>query len=327
MENKIYNYENLIYPFYYLYNPFDKKEILKNIKKYNSNILNYKPNELKKYNIKKFDNTYFLIKENFLKTQNINNITDYFSEEVRIKCSFGNYISPLEYWKKNKYNIIKKTLEKYKKINIHLLRETIYFNTKLCSNFRITVCMTILKYFNPKKWLDISAGWGDRLLSGIFCKIKYYESTDPNMNLHSCYEKIKDTFLTEKKKQNYIIHKNGFLEANIKGKNFDIVFTSPPFFTLEKYSEFSENSLKKYKTENEWINNFFIPSLIKSYNLLKKDGYMILYMGGSENVMKSMFKLNNVMKYLGIIYFYENKPRGIYVWKKISKNKIINLDI
>lgn len=318
-------YEILVYPYYDLYIPFNKKDILKKVKDYEPIILNKIPYELKNINLLKFNNSYFLIKENFLNTIYINNITDYFSESVRVKCSFGNNLSPLEYWNKNKKLIIKKTLERYKKINIHLLRETIYFNTKLCNNFRITVCMTVLNYFKPKKWLDISAGWGDRLLSAIFCKIKYYESTDPNLELHPCYDKIKNTFLTEKKKNNYIIHKNGFLESNIQNNNFDIVFTSPPFFELEKYSTFPENSLKKHKNEKEWINKFFIPSLIKSYNLLKKNGHMILYMGGSNIVMESMHKLDRIMKYIGIIYFYEKKPRAIYVWKKLSDKKINNL--
>jgi len=308
---------NLEYPYYFLYIPFNKKNILKDVKNYIPTIYHSIPNELLKYKLQHFDNTYFIIKENFLETEFINNTTDYFTEKIRVKCKFGNHLSPLEYWTKNKKIIIEKTLQKYHQINIHTLRETIYYNSKLCSNFRITVCMTILNYFKPKKWLDISAGWGDRLLSAIFCKIKYYEATDPNLDLHEGYDEIKRTFLTEKKRQNYIIHKNGFLEANIQNKNFDIVFTSPPFFTLEKYSTHPENSLKKHKTEQNWTTQFFIPSLIKSFNLLKKNGYMILYMGGSTEVMNSMHNLlSKLMEYKGIIYFYEKNPRAIYVWQK-----------
>jgi hypothetical protein len=328
--NNINKYYLLNYPYYKYSIEFNKKDILKLISDYKPIIYNKKPNNLLKYNLIKFntDNTnnnkkeYFIIKENYLKTEKINSITDYFSEQIRIKCRFGNNISPLEYWKNNKKKIIINTLNKYKKVNIHNLRETMYYNTKLCSNFRITLAMTILNYFKPNSWLDISSGWGDRLLSAIFCKIKLYVGTDPNLDLHPCYEKIIDTFVTKNKQKNYIIHKNGFLEAQIKEKDFDIVFTSPPFFTLEKYSAFNENSITKFKNEKEWCDNFFIKSLIKAYNLLKKDGYMILYMGGSKYVMDSMHKLDNIMKYNGVIYFYEKDPRAIYVWKKID-DKII----
>jgi hypothetical protein len=173
--------------------------------------------------------------------------------------------------------------------------------------------------------LDISAGWGDRLLSGIFTKIKYYESCDPNLDLHPCYEKIINIFVSKTKRKNYVIHKNGFLESNIIGKEFDIVFTSPPFFELEKYSNYEENSLKQFKNEKEWTDNFLMKSIIKSYNYLKKNGYMILYIGGSKYVMESIHKLDKIMDYKGIIYFYENNPRGIHVWQKVNDKIIYNL--
>ena len=147
------NYLELKYPFYFYYIPFNKKNILKNIKEFNPTIYHSKPNNLSKYNLSKYNNNYFIIKENFNKTQYINNITDYFTEQNRITCSFNNNISPLEYWKKYKKDIISNTLKKYKEINTYYLRETIYFNTKLCNNFRITVAMTILNYFKPSKWL------------------------------------------------------------------------------------------------------------------------------------------------------------------------------
>ena len=184
--------------------------------------------------------------------------------------------------------------------------------------------MTILNYFKPNSWLDISAGWGDRLLSAIFCKVKYYEASDPNLDMHPCYENMIETFVPKSKQKNYIIHKNGFLEANFKKKDFDIVFTSPPFFTLEVYSQHKENSLVQFRTEKEWCDNFFVKSLIKSYNLLKVNGYMILYMGGSKYVMDSMHKLSNIMDYKGVIYFYEKNPRAIYVWQK-RRDKSLNI--
>lgn len=315
----------LDYPYYNKYYDLNKKEVLKNIKNFQPNILKSVHKELIKYSLQKYDNSYFIIKEDFLKNMQINNITDYYSENVRVKCKFGNNISPYEYWNKNKKLIIEKTKKKYGIVNIHNLREIIYLNTKLCNNFRITVALAVLEYFKPKSWLDISAGWGDRLLSAIFYKINLYVSCDPNLELHKCYDSIIDTFVTKSKKKNFIIYKRGFLESPIEKTDFDIVFSSPPFFTLEKYSEFSENSITKYSNEKDWINYFFIPSLIKAYNHLKDEGHIILYMGGSDYIMNAMHKLDSIMEYKGMIYFYEKKPRGMYVWKKNSKNKIRNL--
>lgn len=315
----------LEYPYYNKYYDLNKKDVLKNIKNYKPTILNSVHKELIKYSLKKYNNSYFIIKENYLKNMYINNITDYYSENIRVKCKFGNSISPYEYWNKNKRVIIEKTKKKYGILNIQNLREIIYLNARLCNNFRITVALAVLEYFKPKSWLDISAGWGDRLLSAIFYKIDSYVSCDPNLELHKCYDSIIDTFVSKSKKKNFIIHKRGFLESPIEEMDFDIVFSSPPFFSLEKYSEFRENSITKYSNEKDWCNYFFIPSLIKAYNHLKDGGHLILYMGGSDYIMNAMHKLDNIMEYKGIIYFYEKKPRGMYVWKKNGKNKIENL--
>ena len=313
---------NLEYPYYNKYYNLNKKEVLKNIKNFQPTILKSVHKELIKYSLEKYNNSYFIIKENYLKNIYINSITDYYSESVRVKCKIGNNISAYEYWNKNKRMIIEKTKKKYGTLNIHNLREIIYLNTRLCNNFRITVSLAVLEYFKPKSWLDISAGWGDRLLSAIFYKISLYVSCDPNLELHKCYDSMIDTFVTKSKKKNFIIHKRGFLESPIEEMDFDIVFSSPPFFTLEKYSDFSENSITKYNNEKDWTNYFFIPSLIKAYNHLKDGGHIILYMGGSRYVMEQMHRLDKVAKYCGTIYFYDNKPRGMFVWKKIRNDKI-----
>jgi 16S rRNA G966 N2-methylase RsmD len=319
------NILELEYPYYKYSVKFNKKEIKQKIKKYTPVIYDYIPNDLKNSNLTKYDNKYFIIKEDYVKSIDIINITNYFTERERVKCRFGNNISPLKYWNINKKSIIKKAIAKYKEVNINNLREIIYDNAKLCNNFRITVCMTILNFFKPKKWLDISAGWGDRLLSAIFCKIKLYVSADPNIKLHKGYSKIIETFAKPSKRSNYIIFKNGFLEAPIPDKKFDIVFTSPPFFKLEIYSNYEEDSVTKFDSEKEWCDNFFMKSLVKAYNHLKNGGHIILYMGGSDYVMESMHKLDKIMKYKGIIYFYENKPRSIYVWEKIDEKILLKI--
>ena len=138
-----------------------------------------------------------------------------------------------------------------------------------------------------------------------------------------------DTFVDQPNKKNFKIYPNGFLEINLSNQKFDIVFSSPPFFDLEIYSIHKENSLVSLqtKTEDEWIKHFLIPSIIKAYNHLKKGGHMILYFGGSDKSIRAMQKLNNIMKYIGIIYFCDvnKKPRGINVWKKVKSGTINSL--
>ena len=130
------------------------------------------------------------------------------------------------------------------------------------------------------------------------------------------YKKIIDELVPIKKRKNFIIYKNGFLESPIPfNQKFDFVFSSPPFFTLEKYSTYNQNSITKHSTANNWVNHFFKPALLKAYHHLDKNGYFILYMGGFENIMHTL--LDNLMQYMGVIYFYEKAPRAMYVWKKL----------
>ncbi len=338
--------KELDYPYYSYYYHLDKNKILNIIQHFKPEILTqtpldyYGPVDLKffKYDDKKI-NEYFLIKENWKKYEEINNLTDYFSDKVRVKCVFGNYLSPLEFWKKNKNFIIKLKKKKYNDLTIPNIREIIYFNNKLCNNFRVTVVISVLNSFKHDRYLDISAGWGDRLLGAIFSNVKRYISADPNIELHPCYNKIKDTFLSEKDRDNFIIYPMSFLDIPLENEEpFDIVFSSPPFFTLEKYSMFDQNSITDFMDEKKWINNFFVKCLIKCYNHLKKDGIMILYMGGSKQVFDNMFRLNKIMDYLGLIYYFdqeEKKPgellpqyksmRKMFVWKKTKDDVISDL--
>ena len=312
----------LDYPYYkyeYIFDKNSKKIFLKDVKNLKQEILTEIPNNLNKtkYKLEKYDGHYFIIKSNFLKENSINSITDIFSEHIRIRCRFANHLSPLDYWTNNKKKILTDILKKNNEITIFNIREYIYKNYKLCSNFRITIALSILQHFKPTKWLDISSGWGDRLMAAILFKIKLYEGTDPNLDLHPCYNNMIESFVPPSKRKNFIIHKNGFYEAEFTNKDFDIVFTSPPFYKTEIYSSYNENSVTKYNSEEEWIKEFLIKCFTKAFTLIKKGGHMILYMGGSKNVMDAMSKLlNGLMTYKGVIYFYEKSPRGMYVWQK-----------
>ncbi len=266
--------------------------------------------------MERFEGEYMAVYDNWKSTEHINNTTDLFSEQVRVRCNFKKFASPLSYWNSNKARI----LAKIKRTNIHALREYIYSNTKLCNNFRITVAVAILRMFKPKKWLDISAGWGDRLLAAVLHGVECYVAADPNLDLQPCYNKIIQTFIPVQNRSNFVIYPTGFEIAPIPDKKFDLVFSSPPFFDLEQYSKHPDDSLQ-YNTESEWCSKFLWPSLMKAYMLLKRNGHMILYMTGSPKVMAYLKKLDDIMKYKGAIYYIDSKPRAMYVWQKTISAK------
>jgi len=294
------NYE---YPYYNLIYKLNKKHIKKIVKEFIPNIITKKI-----LNALNYENKYFIIVDKWQDNYELNSLTDYFTEKVRVKCKFGKHLSPLEYYQKNK--------QKYNKLNnIIILREKLFYETRFCNNFRVSVVLAILKKFKVKKYLDISAGWGDRLLASLLYNVKLYCGVDPNKDLHQYYNQMIDTFANNKNK--FILLEDGFETAQLPNTKFDLVFSSPPFFDLEKYSNYDNDSLTKYRTEKNWCDNFLMKSIMKAYNYLEKNGHMILYIHSSSYVDKRLLELNNIMKYKGIIYFYENKLRGMHVWQKI----------
>jgi hypothetical protein len=57
---------------------------------------------------------------------------------------------------------------------------------------------------------------------------------------------------------------------------FDVSFTSPPYFNLEKYSDDECESTKNYGDYDAWIKNFIYPTVENTYEYLKIGGYAMI---------------------------------------------------
>ena len=58
-------------------------------------------------------------------------------------------------------------------------------------------------------------------------------------------------------------------------EKFDIVFTSPPYFNREQYSQDESQSFKAYNEYEDWRKNFLYPTLKTAYEYLKPDRYIL----------------------------------------------------
>jgi len=317
------------FPYYNKYIKIDKNIFENIIKKFRLTI-NNKSNklDLREYKKLKLDDKddFCLIELDYKDNYELNQIADYFTEYCRIKCKTGN-ITPYDFFMKDNTKID----------NIQQYRKFIYKNCNQCTNFNITVSLNILNIFKPKKWLDISAGWGDRLVSAIAYKdLELYVATDPNECLHPYYKKIIET-LDRNNTNKYKLIKNGFNEAEIDNK-FDLVFSSPPFFTIEEYSNSEEDSITKFNTLDKWIDGFLYPMMERSYEKLENNGHLVLYIEDRDEIpyIDKMFKYAEKIGFInvGSIYYYypnedtkyQKKPREFFVWKKTEK-KIVNIKL
>lgn len=154
---------------------------------------------------------------------------------------------------------------------------------QVVSNFRPTVAKLMYdKYANDGVVLDPCTGFGGRLL-GSWCSsnVKKYVGIDPstktyegNLKLYD-FLKCNDYFSFNKTRPEVELHCIPFEEFETDTK-FDFIFTSPPYFNTEKYSDEDTQSWKRYDTYGTWLEQFLKVLIEKSYNFLKDDKYFCI---------------------------------------------------
>ena len=305
---KLHNILTLEYP--YLKYFISKDEITQSF-----NLLsNYKP-VFKSGNINHFSNNMSII-INYDKERNINKITDYFTDKCRVRCIFkGKKYSPLEYYSLNKGELVTSSIIS-KKFNIDQFEKNLFnqLHTKFCNNFNTTVAFSLYKIFKPKSIFDSSAGWGDRLIAALAYGANY-TGVDPSKCLEPLYKKIIKTL--KKDDNEYKIINSGIEDVNIKKNEYDFCLTSPPFFDLEVYEENKNQSIKKFTTFNKWEREFLIILVNKNIKILKRNGYLALYIPGNYKYFMNYMKKHKKIVYKGIFSFLTPKKRDIHIWKKI----------
>lgn len=144
--------------------------------------------------------------------------------------------------------------------------------------------------------LDPCSGWGGRLL-GFWMSPNFstYVGIDPNSRLHSRYAKMGEWL---KKRAMFVRSETGNsaeprmifsqscaedrkMPAQLaavfnKEKFADAVFTSPPYFNTEIYTDEPTQSCFRYKTFESWSRNFLAKMLANAAECLKKDGVIAL---------------------------------------------------
>jgi hypothetical protein len=150
--------------------------------------------------------------------------------------------------------------------------------------------------------LDISAGWGDRLISACALGLDY-TACDPNTKLAPLYEKIIADCQIPGQQRQFRVHTLPFEDWQPHESEFgtyDVLFTSPPFFNLEIYSPEPTQSINRYTTVRQWINNFMKPSLSMCSRLLKPNGLIVLHLSDVINFTdrsKSLCFVDEIITY------------------------------
>ena len=149
-------------------------------------------------------------------------------------------------------------------INYNDVSEYLYQNIPQCTNFNVTVMISLLNLLKPKRVLDPSAGWGDRLIGAIAYNKCEYTGVDPSICMEPIYKEIINTLVPRNDSSRYNVIKDGFENIIVPQSYYDLVFTSPPFFDFELYEKSETQSVEKFNTLDKWLNGFLFPLIKKS---------------------------------------------------------------
>ena len=173
---------------------------------------------------------------------------------------------------------------KLPKINKGALRVMISLRKYICSQFKPNVAKVLYDKLGSENILDFSAGWGDRL-AGFYGSEsgKYYLGIDPRKENHPIYKEQKE-FYEKHRNMFFEVDKDAqFIELPSEDVDFkeyedifDTVFTSPPYFSVERYSYEDTQSWIRYKEIDDWNKNFLQKTIENLWVSIKSGGYLLV---------------------------------------------------
>ncbi|MBL7479019.1 hypothetical protein [Legionella bononiensis] len=168
--------------------------------------------------------------------------------------------------------------------------------------------------FAIESYLDLCAGWGDRLVGALASSslgLKRYVATDPNTTIHAGYQEI----TTRYKPAGFevIIHQKPMEECDSTelcpdGKPNQLMYTSPPYFGLEKYQGANQSYLR-YNTYNVWKEQFLYVLVQQAIKGLIPGGYLAIEMGRDKdiNIPEDLYSYLCKCKFITVLHKFHPK--------------------
>lgn len=121
--------------------------------------------------------------------------------------------------------------------------------------------------------VDFCAGWGGRLIGALAApNVVSYIGIDTNTNMAPSYTCIQRIAAKEGVTKNIqIIHRAAESVDYSKLGKYDCVFTSPPYFGIEKYDK-----MPIYNGKEDWMNRFLFKTLGSICNSIDPNGFICI---------------------------------------------------
>jgi 16S rRNA G966 N2-methylase RsmD len=253
-----------------------------------------------------------------------NKVVDYFTFTHRLETkgkyntNFYEFIENIEEFKKKKF--IQTMLTYYKDVKnkngtkneYKVLKEVYNICISAINIMRPLNCIEIYKKYHAKRVLNFCAGWGGSAVGAAALDLDAFYGIEINTDLKGPYDRMV-AYLKSKCKTDINIQFCDAVEADYSLLNYDIVFSSPPYYEIEKYA----NNVK-YNSKKEMEELFYKPLFIKSYNGLQKGGHYIINICVEvyENVLKNLFGAAGEIFPLKKSKRQNNYTEFVYVWKR-----------
>ena len=225
-----------------------------------------------------------------LNNMGANILTQFFPEILDVVKS--GKASPRDFFKDDKRLLgYCKTVLKYCTSPLEMFKMMSFRGSSRCYNFRPATAKALYELYGKDncKVLDTSSGFGGRLLGFFTAKnTDEYVGIDPN-TADSCNKFIEFMQMRFGINKKAYVNKIGSEDFTIENypqyeNYFDISFTSPPYFNIERYSDDITQSHVKFNTYDLWVDGFYRNTIYNSCNSLKLDGVFAVNISWVDNI-------------------------------------------
>lgn len=250
------------------------------------------------------------------------NFVDFFTMSRRLATVGKEGISFYEFWSRKgeyqKKRYIQNIIESYKKRGSNQNETQIFwriFNLYFgaINIFKPVIAMNIYCKYKPKCVLDMTMGWGGRLVGCAALDIPKYIGIDLNKGLEKPYADMVAALKSHTKTKFDLRFQNA-LDVDYSGLDYDLVLTSPPYYDIEQYEG------QPIMDREMWDTQFYEPLFEKTWKHLKRGGHYCL------NIPTQIYE-GVALKVLGKAHEMLPMPKGprtvdekykeyIYVWNK-----------
>lgn len=206
---------------------------------------------------------------------------------------------------------------KFDEVSRNTLRTCLSLRKYICAQFKPNAAKVLYDYLGVKNTLDISAGWGDRLCGFMASEQgELYVGIDPRKENHPIYQQQADFynknngFFETEKKARFIMSPAEDADLSMYVDTFDLVFSSPPYFNVERYSYDDTQSWVRYKNIDAWNKNFLHKAIANVWPTIRKGGYIAINIadvyatskGEGKGYQEICNPMNDFIQSLGGVY-------------------------